>query len=128
MTGNYKGPLHGVPVGIKDLLFTKDVKNTMGSKVYQDFIPTMDSTVVRRLKQNGAIILGKLNTHEFVFGTTGDRSFFGPVKIRTIPHISREGQVVDQALPLPPRCVTVPWERILVDRSEYLHPAVVLLE
>jgi aspartyl-tRNA(Asn)/glutamyl-tRNA(Gln) amidotransferase subunit A len=62
------GPLHGIPVSIKDLFETKGVRTTCGSKLMQDYVPTVDCTVVERLKSSGAIMLGKLNTHEFALG------------------------------------------------------------
>ena len=52
----------------------------MGSKLYEDFVPDFDATVVQKLKDAGAIIIGKAHTHEFAFGPTGDRSFFGPCR------------------------------------------------
>jgi aspartyl-tRNA(Asn)/glutamyl-tRNA(Gln) amidotransferase subunit A len=78
--GNWKGPLHGIPIGLKDLIYTKEIKTTMGSAIYKDHIPDYDAAVVEKLKQAGAIIIGKLNTHQFAYGPTGDRSFFGAVK------------------------------------------------
>ena len=78
--GQYKGPLHGVPIAIKDNIYTKDIKTTMGSGVFADHYPTYDATVVKKLAEAGAICLGKLNMHEIAYGTTGDRSYFGPTK------------------------------------------------
>ena len=63
--GEVRGPLHGIPVGIKDIFYTAGVKTTAASKVYADFIPSYDATTVRRLKESGAIILGKAMTTEF---------------------------------------------------------------
>ena len=80
LTGEYRGPLHGVPVGVKDLICTKGIRTTMGSAFFEDYVPTEDATVVRKLKESGAIIVGKTNTHEFAYGPTGDRSHFGPVR------------------------------------------------
>ncbi len=77
--GNYKGPLHGVPVGLKDLVYTNGIRTTIGSKVYTDFVPDEDGVVVSKIQAAGGIIVGKLNTHEFAYGPTGDRSYFGPV-------------------------------------------------
>lgn len=77
--GEWKGYLHGVPVGLKDLIETAGVRTTMGSRIYCDYIPQDNATVVNILQQNGAVILGKLNTHEFAYGPTGDVSYFGPV-------------------------------------------------
>lgn len=78
--GNYKGPLHGIPIGLKDMIYTKEMKTTMGSKIFENFVPDNDSVIVRQLKEAGAIIIGKHNTHQFAYGPTGDRSYFGPVK------------------------------------------------
>lgn len=78
--GNWKGPIHGIPIGLKDLIYTKDIKTTMGSEIFKDHIPDYDAAVVEKLKQSGAVIIGKLNTHQFAYGATGDRSFFGAVK------------------------------------------------
>lgn len=78
LLGNIKGPLHGVPVAVKDNVFVKGIKNTSGSAVYKDYVPTEDAELVRRLTDSGAVIIGKTNMHEFAAGGTGDRSYFGP--------------------------------------------------
>ena len=65
ISGAKLGPLHGVPVAIKDLEFTKGIQTTGGSLVYEDFVPDRDAAMVERLKQAGAIVLGKTNTPEF---------------------------------------------------------------
>ena len=62
--GNYRGPLHGVPVAVKDLCFTRGVRTMGGAKVYKDFIPDFDATVVAKLAEAGAVLLGKLNLTE----------------------------------------------------------------
>ncbi|THF62147.1 amidase [Pseudothauera rhizosphaerae] len=67
--GNYRGPLHGVPVAVKDLFWTKDVATATGTTVFADFVPDEDATVVRRLREAGAIILGKLQMTEGAFAT-----------------------------------------------------------
>ena len=72
--GSYLGPLHGVPISIKDLELTKGVTTTMGSALFSDRVPDMDSIVVERVKASGAIILGKTNTPEFgQSGTTENK-------------------------------------------------------
>jgi aspartyl-tRNA(Asn)/glutamyl-tRNA(Gln) amidotransferase subunit A len=76
--GEYLGPLHGVPVGLKDLISTKDIRTTMGSALFAENIPNYNATVVEKLGKAGAIVIGKTNTHEFAYGPTGDRSYFGP--------------------------------------------------
>lgn len=78
--GNYKGPLHGIPIGLKDMIYTKETRTTMGSEIFDQFIPEEDAFVVQKLKEAGAIITGKQNTHQFAYGPTGDRSFYGPVR------------------------------------------------
>ncbi len=77
MSGNGVGPLHGVPVGLKDLYCTKGVRTTGGSKILGDWVPTEDATVVSRLTAAGAIVLGKLNMHEFAYGPEGLNPHYG---------------------------------------------------
>jgi aspartyl-tRNA(Asn)/glutamyl-tRNA(Gln) amidotransferase subunit A len=74
------GPLHGVPVSIKDLIFTKGVRTTFGSRIYENFMPPEDAVVVERLKAAGAIIVGKTNTPEFGFMGVTDNLIFGPTR------------------------------------------------
>lgn len=78
--GSVKSPLHGVPVAVKDVIFTKGIRTTMGSKLYKDFVPDQDAAVIKKLRDAGAIIIGKTHTHEFAYGPIGDRSFFGPAR------------------------------------------------
>ena len=66
--GEDRGPLHGVPVGIKDQIYVRGVKNSDGSKIREDFVPEFDATVVSNLRRAGAVILGKLNMSEFAMG------------------------------------------------------------
>ena len=80
LAGNYRGPLHGIPIGLKDLFDTAGVRTTAASNQYRDRVPAEDAEVVRRLKQAGAVIIGKLNMHEFAFGMSGVVSAFGPAK------------------------------------------------
>jgi aspartyl-tRNA(Asn)/glutamyl-tRNA(Gln) amidotransferase subunit A len=77
--GNYRGPLHGVPVTIKDMFETAGVLTTGGSKILADWIPEMDSALVERLRAAGAIIIGKTNLDEFGHGGTSTLSHYGPV-------------------------------------------------
>lgn len=68
--GKYRGPLHGVPIAIKDQICTKDIRTTGGSLVFKNWIPEYDATVSQKLKEAGAILLGKLNLSEFALGGT----------------------------------------------------------
>jgi aspartyl-tRNA(Asn)/glutamyl-tRNA(Gln) amidotransferase subunit A len=78
--GRWRGPLHGVPIALKDLFDTAGVRTTAASALFKDRVPTEDCEVVRRLKNAGAVLLGKLNMHEFAYGGSSVVSFFGPVR------------------------------------------------
>jgi aspartyl-tRNA(Asn)/glutamyl-tRNA(Gln) amidotransferase subunit A len=78
--GSYKGPLHGIPVCLKDLIYVKEVKSTSGSKILSNFVPNYDSTVVKKLREAGAIIVGMNNTHEFASGITNINPHYGSSK------------------------------------------------
>ena len=79
LRGRYIGPLHGIPFAAKDLFFVKGIRNTCGSKILTDFIPKYDAAVIERLFSAGAILLGKLNMHEFANGPTSINPHYGPV-------------------------------------------------
>lgn len=76
--GHYRGKLHGIPVSLKDMYYTKGIPTTAGSRVLDGFIPDYDSTVAQRLAEAGAILLGKNNTAEFAIGATTAECYFGP--------------------------------------------------
>lgn len=78
--GRYRGPLHGIPIALKDNIDTAGIRTTAASAVFDDRVPTEDAEVASRLKAAGAILLGKLNLHEFAFGGTSATSYFGPVR------------------------------------------------
>src|SRR5713226_2725184 len=78
--GEWKGPLHGIPRAVKDLGEAAGVKTTAASSVLKDNVPTADAEVIRRLKSAGAILLGKLNLHEFAYGGSGIIGHFGPAR------------------------------------------------
>ena len=75
--GQWRGPLHGIPVALKDLIDTAGVRTTSGSALYKDRIPKEDAEVVRRLRAAGAVIIGKNNLHEFAYGGSSLVSYFG---------------------------------------------------
>ena len=74
--GNYRGPMHGIPFAVKDQLHTRGIRTTGGSPVFNDFVPEEDATVITRLKEAGAVLLGKLSMTEFA--TSGMSHQFGP--------------------------------------------------
>jgi aspartyl-tRNA(Asn)/glutamyl-tRNA(Gln) amidotransferase subunit A len=79
LRGEWRGPLHGVPIALKDLIDTAGVRTTAASALYKDRIPSEDAEVVRRLRQAGAVIVGKNNLHEFAYGGSSLVSYFGDV-------------------------------------------------
>jgi aspartyl-tRNA(Asn)/glutamyl-tRNA(Gln) amidotransferase subunit A len=78
--GEWKGPLHGIPLAVKDLIETAGVKTTAASAVLKDNVPATDAEVIRRLKAAGAILLGKLNLHEFAYGGSGVIGHYGAAR------------------------------------------------
>jgi aspartyl-tRNA(Asn)/glutamyl-tRNA(Gln) amidotransferase subunit A len=90
-----RGPLDGIPISLKDNIYTQDIRTTAGSKILGKFIPQHDAAVVRKLKEAGAVILGKTNLHEFAYGVTSNNPHYGPVHnpwdLRRIPGGSSGG-------------------------------------
>lgn len=80
MKGSIRGPLHGVPIAIKDIFETKGQVTTSGSKLFRNWKPDKDAVVVQRLKKAGAVIIGKANLHEFAMGATTENPHFGPTR------------------------------------------------
>src|SRR5690242_18358864 len=78
--GNWRGPLHGIPIALKDLFDTAGVRTTAASALFQERVPAVDCEVARRLRAAGAVLLGKLNMHEFAYGGSSVISCFGPVR------------------------------------------------
>ena len=78
--GKFRGPLHGIPIALKDNIDTAGTRTTAASPMFKDRVPDEDAEVVRKLKAAGAVIIGKLNLHEFALGCTGDISYFGPTR------------------------------------------------
>ncbi len=74
------GPLHGIPIAHKDLLWTRGVRTTSGSKLFADFVPPSDASVVERLNRAGAVMLGKTGLHEIAYGITSENPHFGVIR------------------------------------------------
>lgn len=79
LQGKWRGPLHGIPIALKDNIDTAGIRTTAASELFKDRVPSADAEVVRRLKNAGAILLGKTNLHEFAYGGSSSVSYFGPV-------------------------------------------------
>jgi len=78
--GEWRGPLHGIPIALKDVIDTAGVRTTAGSALFKDRVPAEDAEVVKRLKSAGAVLLGKQNLHEFAYGGSSLVSYFGEVR------------------------------------------------
>ncbi|MBZ5654829.1 MAG: aspartyl/glutamyl-tRNA amidotransferase subunit A [Acidobacteriia bacterium] len=78
--GQYRGPLHGIPISIKDLFATRGVRTTAGSKILAKWIPDYDATAVARLHRAGMVLVGKTHMHEFAYGVTNDNPHYGPAR------------------------------------------------
>lgn len=78
--GRYRGVLHGIPVSLKDLIHTRNVRTTAGSLILKRFVPARNAAVVDRLLEWGCVLLGKTNMHEFAYGATNINPHYGPVR------------------------------------------------
>ena len=79
-SGTDRGPLHGIPIAHKDLIWTKGVRTTSGSKLFRDHVPNADAPVVAKLHEAGAVMLGKTGLHELAYGVTSDNPHFGTIR------------------------------------------------
>jgi len=79
-SGKFRSPLHGIPIALKDNIDTAGVRTTAASAVFDERVPEQDAEVTRRLKEAGAVLIGKTNLHEFAMGGTSATSYFGPVR------------------------------------------------
>ena len=108
-TRNFDGLLSGIPIAVKDLFCTKDIKTTAGSKMLNNFIPTYESTVTSNLWKEGAFLLGKLNCDEFAMGSSNETSFYGnvinPYGDKLIPGGSSGGSASALAASLTPATI-----------------------
>lgn len=106
---NYEKKLPGIPIAVKDLFCTKDVKTTAGSKILNNFIPTYESTVTENIWKEGGILLGKLNCDEFAMGSSNETSFFGnvhsPIGKNLVPGGSSGGSASALAANLTPATI-----------------------
>ncbi len=75
-----RGPLHGIPISLKDNIYTKGIRTSAGSKILENFIPQNDAVVWAKLQQAGAILIGKTNLHEFAYGVTTNNPHYGPTR------------------------------------------------
>jgi len=78
--GKDRGPLHGIPIAVKDLFATEGIRTTCGSKLFENWIPDYDAAAVTRMLDAGAVLLGKTGLHELAYGNTSINPFFGPVR------------------------------------------------
>jgi aspartyl-tRNA(Asn)/glutamyl-tRNA(Gln) amidotransferase subunit A len=78
--GADRGPLHGIPVAVKDVFSTRGIRTTCGSKLFAELVPERDAAVVERLKASGAVMVGKSNMHELAYGITSSNPHFGTVR------------------------------------------------
>ncbi|HKW16433.1 MAG TPA: amidase [Terriglobales bacterium] len=90
-SGSWRGPLHGIPIGLKDLIDTAGVRTTAASAIFLDRVPTEDAEVVTKLKAAGAVLIGKQNLHEFAYGGSSVISHFGPVRNPINPDVIAGG-------------------------------------
>ena len=91
MKGEPLGPMHGLPIGVKDVTTTAGIRTTFASPLFMDYVPEEDAEAVRRLKAAGAIVLAKTNTPEFACGANTNNTLFGPTRNPWNPALSPAG-------------------------------------
>ncbi len=106
---DFNKKLHGIPLAVKDLFCTKNIRTTAGSKILENFIPTYESTVTQNILNEGGIIIGKLNCDEFAMGSSNETSFFGnvqnPISENLVPGGSSGGSSSALAAKLTPATI-----------------------
>ena len=104
--GIHRGPLHGIPVALKDLMRTAGIRTTAGAKIFADYIPKRDAEVVTLLQEAGSVMLGKTGLHEFAYGVTSNNPHFGaihnPWNLERVPGGSSGGSAVAVAAGIVP--------------------------
>ena len=103
-----RGPLHGVPIGLKDLYATKGIRTTANSRVLMDWVPDHDATAVSKLNKAGTVLLGKLGMHEFAFGGPAKDAAFPPSRNPWNPDHVTGGSSSGSGAAWPRGCATVP--------------------
>jgi len=116
--GKPRGPFHGIPIALKDNIDTAGVRTTGASELFKDRVPTEDAEIVRRLKNAGAVFLGKLNLHEFAYGGTSAVTYFGPVHNPWDPTLTPGGSSGGPGAAVAADMCFASWGRIRRDRSE----------
>ncbi len=86
-----RGPLHGIPIAHKDLMWTRGIRTTSGAKIFADFVPDRDAAVVEKLDAAGAVMVGKAGLHELAYGITSDNPHFGTIRNPRNPEHSPGG-------------------------------------
>ena len=110
--GRYRGPLHGIPIGLKDLYDTAGIKTTAMSRVTPDRVPDEDATTVAKLYEAGAVLLGKLAMHEFALGGPDFTSLFPPARNPwNTAHMPRRQRAAAPGRRSPPACAWARWGR-----------------
>ena len=121
--GHYRGPLHGVPYGAKDIFDTAGIRTTHGSSFFRDNVPSQDAESVARLRQAGAILLGKCLTHEFAAASTTVNPHYGTARNPWDLDGSRAGPAVDPEWRWPPASRPGPSARTRGDPSASPRPS-----
>ena len=115
--GRLRGPLHGIPIALKDNIDTAGIRTTAASAVFDDRVPTEDAEVAQRLAAAGAIVIGKANLHEFAFGGTSATSYYGPVRNPWALDRNRVDRRAGRPQRSRPICATARWAPIRVAPS-----------